>query len=147
VKKKKIQVEKTPQPRGMRIDQQKRDRVAAVLGTMAGLLTITEGGRVLLGLSTPPYTVLPWLVWYNVVMAVVSVAAGAGIWMQRPWSIDLGVNILAFHAIVFAGLVGMQKFGQPVAMVSIFAMLFRTFIWIIIVSLVKWKRQDRQERE
>jgi hypothetical protein len=141
--KKKVKLEKAPQPRGLRIDQKKKDRVAAVLGTMVGLLTITEGGRVLLGVTIPAYPVLTWLVWYNVVMGVVSVAAGVGIWMQRPWSIDLGVNILAFHAIVFAGLVGMQKFGQPVAMVSIFAMMFRTFIWIIIVSLVKWKRQER----
>jgi hypothetical protein len=76
-------------------------------------------------------------------MGAVSVAAGVGIWTGRPWSIDLGVNILVFHAIVFAGLLGMQKFGQPVAMVSIFAMLFRTFIWVVIVSLVKWKRQER----
>ena len=141
--KKKAKREKNQQPRGLRVDQKKRDRVAAVLGTMVGLLTITEGGRVLLGLATPPYTVLPWLVWYNVVMGIVSVAAGVGIWLERSWSIDVGVNILVFHAIVFAGLVGMQKFGQPVAMVSIFAMLFRTFIWIVIVSLVKWKRQER----
>ena len=144
--KKKAKREKKQQPPGLRVDQKKRDRVAAVLGTMVGLLTITEGGRVLLGLATPPYTVLPWLVWYNVVMGVVSVAAGVGIWLERSWSIDVGVNILVFHAIVFAGLVGMQKFGQPVAMVSIFAMLFRTFIWIVIVSLVKWKRQDRGEK-
>ena len=141
--KKKAKREKNQQPPGLRVDQKKRDRVAAVLGTMVGLLTITEGGRVLLGLATPPYTVLPWLVWYNVVMGIVSVVAGVGIWLERSWSIDVGVNILVFHAIVFAGLVGMQKFGQPVAMVSIFAMLFRTFIWIVIVSLVKWKRQER----
>ena len=141
--KKKAKREKKQQPPGLRVDQKKRDRVAAVLGTMVGLLTITEGGRVLLGLATPPYTVLPWLVWYNVVMGIVSVVAGVGIWLERSWSIDVGVNILVFHAIVFAGLVGMQKFGQPVAMVSIFAMLFRTFIWIVIVSLVKWKRQER----
>lgn len=141
--KKKKKPENAPQPKGLRIDQQKRDRVASLLGTMVGLLTVTEGGRVLLGLMVPEYTVLPWLVWYNVAMGVVSVAAGVGIWLGRSWSIDLGVNILVFHAIVFAGLLGMQKFGQPVAMVSIFAMLFRTFIWIIIVSLVKWKRQGR----
>jgi hypothetical protein len=139
--KKKVQSKLPPQPEGLRIDQNKRDRVAAVLGTMIGLLTITEGGRVLLGVTIPSYPVLTWLVWYNVVMGVVSVAAGVGIWMQRSWSIDLGVNILAFHAVVFACLVGMQRFGQSVAMVSVFAMMFRTFIWIIIVSLVKWKRQ------
>jgi len=141
--KKKAKLEKTPQKQELRIDQKKRDRVAAVLGIMVGLLTITEGGRVLLGLSTPAYTVLPWLVWYNVAMGAVSVAAGVGFWMRRSWSIDLGVNILALHAVVFAGLLAMRQMGQPVAAVSLFAMLFRTFLWIVIVSLVKWKRQDR----
>ena len=141
--KKKAKLEKTPQKQELRIDQKKRDRVAAVLGIMVGLLTITEGGRVLLGLSTPAYTVLPWLVWYNVAMGAVSVAAGVGFWMRRSWSIDLGVNILALHAVVFAGLLAMRQMGQPVAAVSLFAMLFRTLLWIVIVSLVKWKRQDR----
>jgi hypothetical protein len=135
--------EKTKLPRGLGIDQQKKDRVAAVLGTMVGLLTIMEGGRVLLGLMKPDYVVLPWLVWYNVAMGIVSVVAGAGIWSGRSWSLDLAVNILTFHAVVFAGLFGMQKFGQPVAAASIFAMLFRTFVWTVIVSLVKWKRQQR----
>ena len=55
-------------PPGLKIDQKKKDRVAAVLGTMVGLLTITEGGRVLLGLMVPDYPVLSWLVWYNVAM-------------------------------------------------------------------------------
>ena len=142
MKKKRKSLPAPPQTRHG-IDQKQRDRVAAVVGTMVGLLTITEGGRVLLGVTVPLYTVLPWLVWYNVAMGVVSVAAGIGIWRGRPWSIDLGVNILAFHAIILAGLLGLQKFGQPVAMVSIFAMLFRTFIWVVIVSLVKWKRQER----
>ena len=141
--KKKTRLEKSPQKQELRIDQKKRDRVAAVLGIMVGLLTITEGGRVLLGLSTPAYTVLPWLVWYNVAMGAVSVAAGVGIWRQRSCSIDLGVNILALHAVVFAGLLALRQMGQPVAAVSLFAMLFRTFLWIVIVSLVKWNRQDR----
>jgi hypothetical protein len=45
--------------------------------------------------------------------------------------------------IVFAGLVGLSYFGQTAARISIFAMMFRTFTWIVIVSLLKWKRQEQ----
>ena len=107
-----------------------------------GLVSVREGGSVLLGLTTPAYAVLPWLVWYNVAMGIVSVVAGVGMWQQREWSITLAVNILTLHGIVFLGLIGLNQFGQTVAMISIFAMLFRTFTWIVIYSLLKWKRQS-----
>ena len=125
------------------ITQQKRDRVAAILAVVIGLLSVTEGGRVLLGLSVPDYPVLPWLVWYNVVMGGVSVVAGVGIWLQREGSRGLFVNILTLHAIVFVSLFAFKQMGQVVAMKSIFAMMFRTFAWIVIAMLVRWKRQER----
>jgi len=123
------------------ITQQKRDRVASILAIVLGLLTIREGGAVLLGFSKPDYVVLPWLVWYNVAMGAVSVAAGAGIWTKRGWSGVLALNILTFHAIVFIGLFAMRQLGQAVAAQSLFAMLFRTFAWVVIYSLISWKRQ------
>jgi hypothetical protein len=131
----------------VKITQQKRDRVAAVLAVMLGLLSVTEGGRVLLGLFVPGYPVLPWLVWYNVGMGALSVAAGAGIWLQRERARSLAVNILTLHAIVFVGLFALKQMGQTVAMQSIFAMMFRTFSWSVIYSLVSWKRQEDTSRE
>lgn len=142
--KKKAKDKKVTPPDVGTITQKKKDRVASILAAMLGLLTIREGGSVLLGLSVPSYPVLPWLVWYNVAVAVVSVIAGVGMWKRQAWSITLGVNILALHGIVFAGLVGMSYFGQTVARMSIFAMMFRTFTWIVIVSLLKWKRQEQR---
>jgi hypothetical protein len=143
VAKKKTAPKKEPPPVEVKITQQKRDRVAAILAIVLGLLTIREGGSVLLGLTVPSYPVLPWLVWYNVAMGVVSVVAGAGMWWKAEWSITLAVNILMFHGIVFAGLIGLEQFGQTVSRISIFAMMFRTFTWIVIVSLLKWKRQEQ----
>jgi len=141
---KKKKARSQPEEQGaIKIDQQKKDRVAAILAIVLGLVSIREGGSVLLHLSVPSYTVLPWLVWYNVVMGGVSVVAGAGMWTRKEWAITLGVNILTFHSIVFFGLVGLHQFGQTVAWISIFAMMFRTFTWIVIVSLLKWKRQAK----
>jgi len=134
---------KAPEPAAVvRIDQKKKDRVAAILAIVLGLVSVREGGSVLLGLTTPAYAVLPWLAWYNVAMGIVSVVAGVGMWQQREWGITLAVNILALHGIVFLGLIGLNQIGQTVAMISIFAMLFRTFTWIVICSLLKWKRQS-----
>ncbi len=143
--KKKAARKTNPPPTKVAITQLKRDRVASILAVALGLLSVGEGGRVLLGLTIPAYHVLPWLVWYNVAMGVVSVVAGVGMWMQRAWSISLSMNILTFHGIVFFGLIGMQLYGQAVAMTSIFAMMFRTFTWIVIYSLLKWNRQEQAD--
>ena len=131
-----------PAPTGVKITQQKRDRVASILAIVLGLISIREGGAVLLGVTTPDYPVLPWLVWYNVVLGGASVAAGAGIWTKRDWSYALALNILTLHGIVFAGLFALYKSGQTVAPHSIFAMMFRTFTWIVIYSLIRWKRSE-----
>ena len=74
---------------------------------------------------------------------VPSIVAGVGIWIERHWSRTLALNILPLHAIVFLGLVALCQLGQTVAQRSIFAMMFRTFTWIVIYSLLKWKRQEK----
>ena len=142
--KKKASIKKAPPPAETAITQKKRDRVASILAILIGLLSIREGGAVLLGVTVPDFPVLTWLVWYNVALGFVSVAAGTGMWLKRSWSLTLALNILAFHAVVFAGLVALYQFGQTVAHRSIFAMMFRTFTWIVIYSLLKWKRQQDQ---
>jgi hypothetical protein len=144
VAKKKGSFKKATPPGETAITQKKRDRVASILGILIGLLSIREGGAVLLGVMVPDFPVLTWLVWYNVALGFVSVAAGIGMWIKRSWSTTLALNILAFHAVVFAGLVALYQSGQTVANRSIFAMMFRTFTWIVIYSLLKWKRQQEQ---
>jgi hypothetical protein len=143
--KKKSARRKEPPPTKVAITQQKKDRVASILAIVIGLLSVREGGSVLLGLTIPAYSVLPWLVWYNVVMGAVSVVAGVGMWNRGAWSISLGLNILTFHGIVFLGLLGLRQYGQDVARISIVAMLFRTLTWIVIYSLLRWNRLDHEE--
>ncbi len=63
-------------------------------------------------------------------------------WKQQDRSVALAVNILVLHGIVFIGLFAMYQLGQVVAARSIYAMLFRTFTWVVIYSLLRWRRAD-----
>lgn len=140
--KKKASFKKAAPPAETVLTQQKRDRVASILAIVIGLLSIREGGAVLLGMTIPDFPVLTWLVWYNVALGCVSVAAGIGIWTGRYWGRTLALNILTLHAVVFAGLIALYQLGQTVAPRSVFAMMFRTFAWIVIYSLLMWKRRE-----
>jgi hypothetical protein len=127
----------------VRIDQRKKDRVAAIISIMIGLLSIRLAGSILLGVTTTADYVPPWFLWYMVAMGFISVIAGVGMWRQREWSITLSLNILSFHGIVFLGLIGINQFGQSVSMTSLFSMMLTTFSWLIIFLLLKWKRQEQ----
>ncbi len=120
-----------------------RHRLAAALAIIIGLLSIKEGGSVLLGLSTKPYHVLPWLVMYNVALGFVSVVAGIGVWTRRAWSGTLAAVILILHGLVFLSLFMMFEFGKTVAFISVMAMLVRSIVWLVIYSLILWKNSAR----
>jgi len=122
---------------------QNKTRIAATLAILTGLLSIKEGGSVLLGLTSKAYTVLPWLVWYNVVLGLGAVATGVGIAKQRAWGERYAVTILSMHAVVLLLLLVLFAFKEAVSIVSIMAMLFRTTVWAGIVMLVRGKRGER----
>lgn len=118
--------------------QHTRHRIAALLALIIGLLSVKEGGSVLLGLSTKAYVVLPWLVWYNVILGFASVIAGIGLWTERPWAVRIaGATIVSLHGLVLLILVVLYVFGIAVAVASIMAMLFRTAVWAGIIFLAK----------
>lgn len=123
--------------------QQNFYRLTAIPAFMIGLLSIKEGGSVLLGLSTKAYPVLPWLVWYNFVMGFVSVIAGAGLWTQRRWGGVLAAVILLSHGIVFLSLMALVMLGKTVARISTMAMLFRTAIWLVLYMVLRWKSDSQ----
>ena len=116
-----------------------KHRLAALLALVIGLLTVVEGGIVLLGLETKPYPVLPWLLRYNVAMGFVSLAAGHGLWREQGWAETLSQMVLACHGLVVLSLLGVHLLGMTVAVQSIGAMLFRTAIWTGINFLIRGK--------
>ncbi len=122
---------------------QNRHRLAALLAIIPGLLSIKEGGSVLLGLVTKDYTILPWLVWYNVVLGFASVIIGIWLWRERKGSIKIATTILSLHGLVLIILIILFFFKAPVSLISITAMLFRTSIWIAIILLLGLKGKEQ----
>ncbi len=120
-----------------------RHRLAALLAIIPGILSIKEGGSVLLGLVTKDYTILPWLVWYNVFLGFASVIVGIGLWRVREGSIKLATTILSLHGLVLIILIILFAFKAPVSLVSITAMLFRTSVWIAIIVLLGQKGKEQ----
>jgi hypothetical protein len=120
-----------------------KHRIAAVLTLTIGLLTIMEGGSVLLGIETKPYHVLPWLLRYNVLMGFVSLAAGIGLWMEKNQAAMLARTILVCHGAVFLSLLAMHLLGKSVAVNSIMAMLFRSGVWLVINTMIRRKDQEK----
>ena len=114
-----------------------KKRLPAILGMIMGFLSIMAGSKVLLGISSPNYIVLHWLVIYNVTLGVVSVFTGVGLWRLRPWAISLAGLIAASHAFVLVVLIVFFMSGNSVAHQSILAMLFRTTVWLGIFLFVR----------
>ncbi len=121
-------------------------RLVAIPAFVIGLLSIKEGGSVLLGISTKAYPVLTWLVLYNVALGVVSVIAGFGLWIKRRWGSVLAALILLCHGIVFLSLMVMYMLGMTVARISIMAMLIRTAIWFAIYMVLRWRSDFRDNQ-
>ncbi len=117
-----------------------KHRMAAILGIIVGVLTIIAGSKVLLGIPSPNYSVLRWLVIYNVSLGAISLITGIGLWNHRSWGILLSGVITAFHGFIFIILILMFILGKTVAFHSIMAMLFRTMAWLGIFVVA---RKDR----
>ena len=111
-------------------------KLAASAALALGALSIVSGGAVLLGIKQPDYLVLPWLVWYNTVMGVVSVVAGWLLWQQHSRSKFLAVAIASLHGAILLTLVVRYFVGSAVAAQSIGAMVFRTLVWAGISFIV-----------
>ncbi len=107
-------------------------KIAAILALFIGLMSVFAGSKVLFGIDTKDYTILIWLVSYNVLFGVISVFASYLIWQNNVLAKKLTLFILGVHFMVF---IYLKFFDATVAAESIKAMLFRTSIWTVIALL------------
>lgn len=107
-------------------------KIAAILALLIGGISIVAGSKVLLGIDVKDYTVLNWLVIYNVILGGISIVAAILIWKNNKSARKIIIAILISHLLVFLYL---YFISQEVALESIKAMGFRISIWILIYLL------------
>jgi len=107
-------------------------KIAAILALFIGGISIVAGSKVLLGIDLKDYTVLNWLVIYNVIFGVISIVVAYLIWKNYQYARKIIVVILISHLLVFLHL---YFLSQEVALESIKAMGFRVSVWAIIFLL------------
>ena len=118
-------------------------RIAAVLAFMLGTLTVIAGLTVALHYSIPDYTILYWLLYYNIILGVISVLASKSIWQGTRPAMYFSAFILSSHALVIIILI--TAFKEVAAEQSIKAMGFRLFIWATILSITLLSKTQRNE--
>jgi uncharacterized membrane protein HdeD (DUF308 family) len=112
-------------------------KIAAALSFLIGIISVIAGSLVLLNYEVPDYTILNWLVIYNIILGIVSVVAAILIWKYTESAKKLIAVILIFHTLVLAYL---YFFSQEVALESIKAMGFRVSVWTVILLLTYKKK-------
>ncbi len=116
-------------------------RIAAGVAVSFSLLSVVDGSQVFLRISHPDYVVLPPLLIYNVIMGVIGLVSGAGLWLNRRWALTLTTIIGAAHVIVLLVVGTMYLSGGAVALHSVRAMTVRSVIWLAIVWIA-WKTRS-----
>jgi hypothetical protein len=107
-------------------------KTAAILALFIGAMSIFAGSKVLLGIDTKDYTILTWLLIYNIVMGFVSLFTAYLMWKNNYKAHNLITMILTFHFLVF---IYLRFFSETAAHESQMAMLFRSVIWVVISVL------------
>jgi hypothetical protein len=112
--------------------------IAAIIAVFFGLLTIKEGGSVLLGNEQAVSAAgdyVPFVLWFNTVAGFAYVAAGVGLWLRQRWAAGLSFAIAASCLIVLAALVVHIAVGGAYEMRTVIAMTLRSGVWIAISAV------------
>ncbi len=117
---------------------------AAIVAVLFGVLTIFSGGSVIFSSSAAQAAgnYVPFVVWFNFLAGFAYVIAGIGLFQWRRWAVNLSVMIAIATLLVFAGLGFHVMQDGAFEMRTVFAMIFRSVVWITISMLANtaWKK-------
>ena len=119
------------QPRGWLINS------LAIVAVIFGLMTIKEGGAVLLGNEAAVEAAgnyVPFVLWFNFLSGFAYIAAGVGLWLQQRWAIWIAVAIAAAIVLTFIGFGMHISSGGAYEERTVIAMLMRTVVWFVIAG-------------
>ncbi len=112
-------------------------RVFALVAVVFGLVTIVAGSRVLAG-TEPGYIVFRPLLFYNVVMGAVYIAAGVAAWRSAAHGKYSAAAIFILNLLVLGAVGYLYASGGAVAMESLRAMTLRTVVWLVLFLGFMW---------
>lgn len=111
-------------------------RTAAVVAVVFGVATIRVGGSVLFGNGAQAAgNIVGFVLWFNFLAGFAYVAAGAGLWLRRRWSVQLALTIAAATVLVFAAFGIHVADGGAFEMRTVWAMTLRSVVSILIAIL------------
>lgn len=112
-------------------------RILAFVAAAFGLATVVAGGRVLAG-ADPGYIVFRPLLIYNTAMGIAYVAAGVIMWRSRGRGMSAAATIFVLNLLVLGAIGYLYAAGGAVALDSMYAMTFRTGVWLVLFLGLAW---------
>lgn len=107
----------------------------SIVAILFGLMTIKEGGAVLLGNEEAVAAAgnyVPFVLWFNFLSGFAYIAAGVGLWLQQRWAVWLAIAIAAAIMITFAAFGMHINTGGAYEQRTLVAMGMRTGVWLVI---------------
>ena len=113
----------------------------AIIAILFGLATILSGFMVLLEVSDPGYTVFLPLLIFNILMGFIYLIAAWFIWknLERGFKLSRLIAYINLGVLIMISALFMMS-DNLIAIDSIYAMSFRTFIWFGIYYSIKFIR-------
>ncbi|GJM45470.1 MAG: hypothetical protein DHS20C21_23120 [Gemmatimonadota bacterium] len=103
-----------------------------------GLLTIKEGGAVLIGDAAARAAAgdyVSFVLWFNFLAGFAYVIAGIGLGMQQRWAAWLAVIIAVATALTFAAFGVHVYAGGAYEQRTVIALSLRTLAWVLIAAI------------
>ena len=113
----------------------------AIIAILFGLATILSGFMVLLEVSDPGFTVFLPLLIFNILMGFIYLIAAWFIWknLERGFKLSRLIAYINLGVLIMISALFMMS-DNLIAIDSIYAMSFRTFIWFGIYYSIKFIR-------
>ena len=112
----------------------------SIFAFILGIFTFIDGLQILFNITIPDYKVLHWLLYYNLIMAVVTIIAGIGFWRGHKPAILLAGILAVGHTIVMIMI--LTAFADLAALKSQIAMTVRSIAWILIFAISFNSKED-----
>lgn len=122
--------------------------VISLVAVAFGLLTIKEGGSVLIGNEAARVAAgnyVAFVLWFNFLAGFAYVIAGVGLWLSGRWALWLAIGIAVATALTFIAFGVHVSTGGAFETRTVIAMSVRTLVWIVI-ALIAWRMAPVHDR-